>query len=786
MIFLWLNVTFYLSAFAENPIVPIEQDSIFKLAFSKHQFLYLDDPTVNADGKWIAYTVKERKDSPREFQGFLPDGTPLPMIGCRIYLSNQDSKRTVSIAPNNADSWRPVFSPNGNQLAFYSNASGQCTLWIYDLSSGLSNQLSELPINTSIFSEDKPIWNPEGTEIYVPLALSTNLQSKVSFYKMKTELPQKNKNGAIVKVFRTEENHQTDEVANKGQKLDWISGSLAAIDVVKGSFREIVPNQTNYSPAYMKLSSTGKWLAHSTSINAVDDPSKIGFNLVIRGARNNNEVATLVDGLTTDGYTQSWIWHPKEDILFYEKDKKIHFVELDNKGVKRKGSFFEENNIQLMNEPLLLTQDGNSLIVGGKPYPVGYSQAPASLFIIPLNENKEPVEIQIKAPWKYISVISTTESQAWQPQQDEISLILEKVDTGETAIVNLNITHSVDADQGEFIWQRLAKLKSYPVKGNPDINYWMYEDLTTPQNIYLTRSGFSDFSRISDIEPNLDQLTPPLKKVFETYISNYEGRVEVRTTVLLPENYDPKNPPPGIVLFYPGSLMSNCVKAFGGGDVVTIPSFIFLNQGYALIFPDIPLKPDGKASHRIQEIVNALLPQVQYAINLNYVDPKRLGLMGHSYGGYSTAGVITQTQLFQAAVASSGVYDLAGLYGQFDSHQQFPNFAMQWAEHGQGGMGMPPWDNLQHYFENSPYYLADRIHTPLLLIHGEDDIACPVTEAQKMFTALKRLNRKAELAIYPGEGHVMDEWTLENALDGTMRVITFFNNHLLNQDLDSN
>lgn len=154
--------------------------------------------------------------------------------------------------------------------------------------------------------------------------------------------------------------------------------------------------------------------------------------------------------------------------------------------------------------------------------------------------------------------------------------------------------------------------------------------------------------------------------------------------------------------------------------------------------------------------------------------------MGHSYGGYSTAAVITQTQLFKAAVASAGVYDLGGLYGYFDDSSLF--FCMKWMEHGQGGMGMPPWDNPQHYFENSPYYLADKIHTPLLLLHGEDDQTCPVIEARKMFTALKRLKREAELAIYPGQGHVMHEWNQASALDGSMRVVSFFNRYLLNHD----
>ncbi len=443
----------------------------------------------------------------------------------------------------------------------------------------------------------------------------------------------------------------------------------------------------------------------------------------------------------------------------------------------------KESPIEFIKKPLLFSQDGDFLIVGGKPYHESYQNKPVSLFILPLNETLAPIEIQIKSPWKYLSTINIGESVAWQPKSDEISVILEKENTGETAIVKLNITECTTTDQGHIVWQGVAKIQPYPVKRNSTINYCVYEDLITPTNIYYTGTDFSNFNRISDIESKLNQIEPPISKVFETYISSYDGELKkVKTTILLPNDYNPENPPPGIVLFYPGSHMSNGISEFAGGVSTVIPNFLFLNHGYALILPDIPLKPDGEVSHRIQEIINALLPQVYHAIDLNYVDPNRLGIMGHSYGGYSTAAVITQTKLFKAAVASAGVYDLGGLYGYFDDSLMF--FPMKLIEYGQGGMGMPPWDNPQHYLENSPYYLADKISTPLLLIHGEDDPACPVIEARKMFAALKRLKREAELAIYPGQGHVMLEWNQASALDGTIRAVSFFNKHLLIQDID--
>jgi dipeptidyl aminopeptidase/acylaminoacyl peptidase len=70
---------------------------------------------------------------------------------------------------------------------------------------------------------------------------------------------------------------------------------------------------------------------------------------------------------------------------------------------------------------------------------------------------------------------------------------------------------------------------------------------------------------------------------------------------------------------------------------------------------------------------------------------------------------------------------------------------------------------VRRYVENSPYFRADRIHTPILIIHGRDDSTCPVDDAERMFSALKRLGRTAQLAVYEGQGHVIYEWESKQA-----------------------
>ena len=93
-------------------------------------------------------------------------------------------------------------------------------------------------------------------------------------------------------------------------------------------------------------------------------------------------------------------------------------------------------------------------------------------------------------------------------------------------------------------------------------------------------------------------------------------------------------------------------------------------------------------------------------------------------------------------------------------------------------MGTHPWDDLARYLANSPYYQVDTIKTPLLLLHGENDEVCPVEDARKMFQAGKRLGKTMQIATYPGEGHVVNLWSVDSAVDTSSRIVCFLDRYL--------
>jgi dipeptidyl aminopeptidase/acylaminoacyl peptidase len=204
-------------------------------------------------------------------------------------------------------------------------------------------------------------------------------------------------------------------------------------------------------------------------------------------------------------------------------------------------------------------------------------------------------------------------------------------------------------------------------------------------------------------------------------------------------------------------------------------------RGYAVLIPSMPLRPEGETTDPYLELTKGVLPAVDKAIDLGIADPKKLAVMGQSYGGYATYGLITQTNRFQAAVVLAGISDLASMYGGFDARFRYDEFANEriflqaWAEGGQGRMGSPPWKDLGRYLRNSPIAYAERVQTPLLIIQGDLDYVA-MQQGEQFFTALYRQNKRVRFARYWGEEHVFE--SPANIRDMWQQIFKWLDEHL--------
>lgn len=246
-------------------------------------------------------------------------------------------------------------------------------------------------------------------------------------------------------------------------------------------------------------------------------------------------------------------------------------------------------------------------------------------------------------------------------------------------------------------------------------------------------------------------------------------RVDYRTAtgeeltgwLILPVDHEPGRRCPLITMIYPGFVFddkSAPAMLSIAGHHANNPQLLAA-RGYAVLLPSMPLSPEGDPGDPFLDIGKGVLPAIDAAIEMGIADRDRLALMGHSFGGYGTYALITQTQRFKAAVALAGIADLASLYGQFDARLRYERDAHEQllqglAETGQLRMGVPPWQDGERYMRNSPLFAAGDVRTPLLIIQGDMDYV-PIQQGEQFFSALYRQGKRARFVRYWGEGHVL-------------------------------
>lgn len=227
--------------------------------------------------------------------------------------------------------------------------------------------------------------------------------------------------------------------------------------------------------------------------------------------------------------------------------------------------------------------------------------------------------------------------------------------------------------------------------------------------------------------------------------------------LLLPPHHKPGDRHPLLIYFYPDESHGSEFRGHDIRDVSFLNMHIPAARGYAVLFASTAISSMENPGNPMTELHEQLIRAAQNAVAQGYVDPERWAIMGHSYGGYGTTSVVTQTNRFKAAVSLAGVANLTSTYGLMAPVMKTTPIGdlpqgMTWLERGQGRMGVAPWQDPQRYIANSPLFHAHKVETPLLLIHGEFDFV-NVAEPEQMYYALYRQGKDVQFLRYWGEGH---------------------------------
>ena len=239
--------------------------------------------------------------------------------------------------------------------------------------------------------------------------------------------------------------------------------------------------------------------------------------------------------------------------------------------------------------------------------------------------------------------------------------------------------------------------------------------------------------------------------------------------LIKPENFDPKKKYPMIVYIYE-RLSQNLHQFRAPQPGTTINPTFYASNGYLVLMPDIAYTVGQPG----QSALKCVLPAVGAVVERGCVDEKAIGIHGHSWGGYQTAYLITQTTRFKAAAAGVPVSNMTSAYGGIRWGSGLPR-QFQY-ERTQSRIGGSLWQYPGRFVENSPLFYADRIKTPLLMLHNDKDEAVPWQQGIEYYLALRRLGKEAYLFNYPGEGHGLRQPV--NQMDYTVRMQQFFDHHL--------
>ena len=299
-----------------------------------------------------------------------------------------------------------------------------------------------------------------------------------------------------------------------------------------------------------------------------------------------------------------------------------------------------------------------------------------------------------------------------------------------------------------------------------DVYLYSRESFGEFPNLRLTDHTFAQSEIITDANPQMKKFLWGTAELVEWRSADGEP---LQGIVMKPEDYDTNKRYPVLVYYY--RLFSQRLHDFNRPMVNHRPCFPFYTgNDYVVFLPDIRFKigtPGFSAT-------KCLVPGVQKLIDLGIADPDAIALHGHSWSGYQTAFVITQTDIFAAAIAGAPVSNMTSAYSGI---RWGSGLARQFQyEVSQSRIGGSLWQYPEKYIENSPVFFAHRVNTPLLLMHGDKDGAVPWYQSIEMYLAMRRLGKECVFLQYNDEPHHLKKYP--NKLDYAKKMKEYLDYYL--------
>lgn len=569
---------------------------------------------------------------------------------------------------------QPVWSTDGNQIAFVSTRDKKTAIYIINTNGGAEVKAIELDASLSNLQ-----WSPDNAKLY--FCMRYNDSHYIKDEKKKEEVP----------IFRhiTRMLYKYDGAGFNPQD----TFQVYSFDIKKKKLLKLTKGiRDNVSP---NLSSDGKWIVYISNRHSNPDVNYQYHDLFIIPALGGKEKKVL----TPAG--------PKDIPVFSSDGKSIAYIGHDN----------PEDGWGITN--LHIWRVGVSGKSKAKDLMPDFDRMTIDQSITDSGEPGSSSPILWSKDGKRIFFLSS--------------------DTGTT---NLFYVPS-KGGKPTRIFKGKCHIKTYSVNGMTKKAALIYSDLYQPGQVITCPTNYGGEKKIASHTNYNKFLTSEvqLSKTKDFFFKSFDG-TEIQGWIVYPPDFNPKKKYPSILEIHGGPRVQYAYTFFHEMHYLA-------SKGFVVLYTN-PRGGAGRGKTWAESIYGGwgeldykdCMAAADYLEKQKYINPKKIGVTGGSYGGYMTNWIIGHTNRFKAAVTQRSVVDLKSFFGSSD---------IGWSlkEEFKG----TPWTNPENYEKCSPISYFKNVKTPVLIIHSENDLRCNIEQAEQMFIMLKYLNKKVEMVRFPGEPH---------------------------------
>jgi dipeptidyl aminopeptidase/acylaminoacyl peptidase len=660
---------------------------------------------VSRDGRWVALTVRVRRDALGVDNARYGDPTYVTPALTEFELIDATNGQTRAILPGKVQVRGATFTKDGTKLAFFVQKGDDWSVDVYDVAAGKVCQV--VARTTRQAAANSPlVWAPDDKSVLVTLRPDGWAAAARAAFVQITE-------GPIVVQDAREPFLSWDAVRNMSEKQ-----IPAIVTIADGAVREILPETPITGP---KFSADGSYLVYGTSEpkkTSYDNSSGTDFGVYRLSLAAAGKPDTLLkpverrvtarwnDGATAFAYTD------RGNIF-------VRGVGPDtarNLTAKYRRAASRTDTTRASYTLVDWRPDGGALLVSGKDgYYVLDVPSDSMSLVYPLEADSSARPTRAFVTWSRDGrslYFSRSARDRWARGLDRVDVASGQA----TALVqdaNLYSSWHVSDDGARFVYER--------------------SDGDHPNEVFAAGSGVSAPHALTNLNPQLAGVA-----VAHTELVSYrdaDGK-KLYGVLYYPTDYVQGRKYPLVAEIYENYFDNGYIEQMD----------LMAGRGYFVLHPSVNFEigyPGESWEKGVLSAINSL-------VDRGLVDDKKLGVFGTSYGGDATNLLITQTDRFAAAVNISGKVDIISFLG--DS-PKIGTRNYNAAEKGQDRLGATLWEAPLKYIQQSAVMFADRIHTPLLMLTGKQDWNVPDTNEREMYYALRRLGREAVWVQYADAGH---------------------------------